>query len=192
MPPTSVFICEDELIEAEDIRQTLEKLGYAVSGIARSGESVLQSLTTTRPDIVLMDIHLAGGMDGIETADRIRILYNLPVIFLTAHADETTLERAKVTEPYGYVLKPFGERELHSAIEMGLYKHRMEEQAKENERTIRVLANAIPDAIMLLDHNRQILALNNAMACRLGMDPVPAGRDPWHRPNHPFPRKNRY
>jgi PAS domain S-box-containing protein len=175
MPPASVFIGEDELIEAEDIRQTLERLGYTVTGIERSGESVLQSLTTTRPDIVLMDIHLAGSMDGIDTADRIRNLYNIPVIFLTAHADEPTLERAKVTEPYGYILKPFDERELHSAIEMGLYKHRMELQASENERTIRVLANAIPDAIMLLDHNRQILALNNAMAFRLGMDPHGTG-----------------
>ena len=184
MPPSSVFIVEDELIEAEDIRQTLEKLGYAVSGIARSGESVLQLLNTTRPDIVLMDIRLSGSMDGIETADRIRILYNLPVIFLTAHADETTLERAKITEPYGYVLKPFDERELHSAIEMGLYKHRMEVQASENERTIRVLANAIPDAVMLLDHNRQILALNNAMACRLGMDPHKAGGDQDHLSDH--------
>lgn len=171
MPPASVFIGEDELIEAEDIRQTLEKLGYTVTGIARSGESVLQSLNTTRPDIVLMDIHLAGRMDGIDTADRIRILHKIPVIFLTAHADETTLERAKITEPYGYILKPFDERELHTAIEMGLYKHRMEEQLKENERTIRVLANAIPDAVMLLDHNWQILALNNAMTLRLGRDP---------------------
>jgi CheY-like chemotaxis protein len=175
MPPASVFIGEDELIEAEDIRQTLEKLGYTITGIARSGESALESLDTTHPDVVLMDIHLAGTLDGIDTANRIRILYNIPVIFLTAHADATTLERAKITEPYGYILKPFDERELHSAIEMGLYKHRMEMQAQENERTIRVLANAIPDAVMLLDHNLEVLALNNAMALRLGMDPHRTG-----------------
>jgi len=179
MPPVSVFIVEDELIEAEDIRQTLEKLGYAVTGIARSAESALESINTSRPDIVLMDIHISGRMDGIDTAKRIRTL-NIPVIFLTAHADETTLERAKITEPYGYILKPFDDRELHSAIEIGLYKHRMEEQVQENERTIRVLANSIPDAIMLLDHNRQILALNNAMAYRLGRVPHRAGGDPVH------------
>jgi PAS domain S-box-containing protein len=184
MPQASIFIVEDALIEAEDIRHTLEKQGYSVTGIARTGESVLETLKGIRPDLILMDIHLAGTMDGIDTADRIRILYNIPVIFLTAHADETTLERAKVTEPNGYVLKPFDERELHSAIEMGLYKHRMEVQAQENERTIRVLANAIPDAIMLLDHNRQILALNNAMACRLGMDPHKAGGDGDHLSDH--------
>jgi PAS domain S-box-containing protein len=180
MPPATVFIVEDELIEAEDLRQTLEKQGYAVAAIARSGESALETLRNNHPDLVLMDIHLAGDMDGVDTADRIRTLYNIPVIFLTAHADENTLERAKITEPYGYVLKPFDERELHSAIEMGLYKHRMEGQAKENERTIRVLANAVPDAVMLLDTSWQIIALNNAMALRLGRDPLRTGGNPAH------------
>jgi two-component system, response regulator PdtaR len=184
MPPASVFIVEDELIEAEDIRQTLEKMGYIVFGIARSGELALESLTSACPDIVLMDIHIAGRMDGIDTANRIRILHKIPVIFLTAHADETTLERAKVTEPYGYVLKPFDDRELHTAIEMGLYKHRMEEQAKENERTIRVLANAIPDAVMLLDQSRQVLALNNAMEYRLGRISHPGSGGPAPLSDH--------
>lgn len=168
MSPTSIFIVEDELIEAEDLRQTLENLGYSVAGISRSGESVLETLKGIHPDLVLMDIHLAGPLDGIDTADQIRTLYHIPVIFLTAHADETTLGRAKITEPYGYVLKPFDDRELHSAIEMALYKHRMEEQAREHERTIRVLANAIPDAVMLLDADLHIIALNDAMARRLG------------------------
>jgi two-component system, response regulator PdtaR len=168
MSPTSIFIVEDELIEAEDIRQTLETQGYLVAGISRSGESVLETLKGIHPDLVLMDIHLSGTLDGIDTADRIRTLYHIPVIFLTAHADETTLGRAKITEPYGYVLKPFDDRELHSAIEMALYKHRMEVQAQEHERTIRVLANAIPDAVMLLDADLHIIALNDAMARRLG------------------------
>ncbi len=170
MSQASIFIVEDELIEAEDIRQTLEKQGYTVAGSARSGESVLELLTTIHPDLVLMDIHLAGILDGIDTAGKIRNLYHLPVIFLTAYADEITLGRAKYTEPYGYVLKPFDERELHSAIEMALYKHRMEERSKENERTIRILANAIPDAVMLLDKDRNIISQNDAMARRLGLD----------------------
>jgi CheY-like chemotaxis protein len=178
MPPASIFIVEDELIEAEDIRQTLEKQGYGVTGIARGGEAALETLRGIHPDLVLMDIHLAGTMDGIDTAEQIRILYQIPVIFLTAHADETTLSRAKITEPYGYVLKPFDERELHSAIEMALYKHRMEELAQENERTIRILANAIPDAVMLLDRNQTVLALNDAMARRLGKVYPATGADP--------------
>jgi two-component system, response regulator PdtaR len=170
MPCVSIFIVEDELIAAEDIRETLEKQGYSVTGIARSGESVLETLKTMHPDLVLMDIHLAGTLDGIDTAERVRALHHIPVIFLTAHADEASLGRAKITEPYGYVLKPFDERELHSSIEIALYKHRMEELSKENERTIHVLANAIPDAVMLLDTNRQIIALNDAMVLRLGHD----------------------
>jgi len=170
VPPTSVFIVEDELIEAEDIRHTLEEQGYAVTGVARSGEAALTTLREIRPDLILMDIHLSGVMDGIDTAEQIRVLYHIPVIFLTAHADDTTLARAKVTEPYGYILKPFDDREVRSVIEMALYKHRMEEQLKESERIIRVLANAIPDAIMLIDHNRQIIALNDAMARRIGRD----------------------
>jgi PAS domain S-box-containing protein len=168
MPQASIFIVEDELIVSEDIRQVLEGQGYSVAGIARSGESVLEILKKVHPDLVLMDIHLAGEMDGIDTAEQIRTRYHIPVIFLTAHEDESILARAKVTEPYGYVLKPFNERELHSAIEIGCYKHRMEERAKEKERTIRILAEAIPDPVMLLDHNRQILALNDAMAQRFG------------------------
>jgi two-component system, response regulator PdtaR len=177
MSSTSVLVVEDELIEAEDIRETLENKGYSVTGVARSGEEALEILCKNHPDLVLMDIHLAGTLDGIDTAERIRTLYAIPVIFLTSYADEVTLGRAKIAEPYGYVLKPFDERELHTAIEMGVYKHRMEEQAKENERTIRVLANAVPDAVMLLDHNRQIIALNNAMARRLGRDPPRSGGD---------------
>jgi PAS domain S-box-containing protein len=168
MPKASIFIVEDELIVSEDIRQVLEGQGYSVAGIARSGESVLEILKKIHPDLVLMDIHLAGEMDGIDTAEQIRTHYHIPVIFLTAHEDESILARAKITEPYGYVLKPFNERELHSAIEIGCYKHRMEELAKEKERTIRILAEAIPDPIMLLDHNRQIIALNDAMAQRFG------------------------
>jgi two-component system, response regulator PdtaR len=171
MPPATVFIVEDELIEAEDIRLTLEKQGYRVTGVARSGEDALEALTMPCPDLVLMDIHLAGKMDGIETAEKIRARDKIPVVFLTAHADDESLERAKVTEPYGYILKPFDERELHSVIEMALYKHRMEEQAKENSRTIRVLANAIPDAVMLIDNDMNIIALNDAMARRIGRDP---------------------
>ena len=115
-----------------------------------------------------MDIHLAGEMDGIETAEQVRTRYSIPVVFLTAHADDTSLERAKVTQPYGYILKPFDERELHSAIEMALYKHRMELMAEEHARTLRILANAIPDPVVLLDSEKQVIALNDAMANRLG------------------------
>ena len=164
MAEASVFIVEDELIEAEDIRTTLVQLGYSVAGNVRSGELALESLGTANPDIVLMDIHLAGTMDGIETAARIRDLFRLPVIFLTAHADDESLRRAKVTEPYGYILKPFDERELHSAIEMALYKHRQEQIIEEQASVITILANAIADPLVLLDGGREVIALNDAMS----------------------------
>jgi two-component system, response regulator PdtaR len=167
MKKAAIFIVEDEAIVAEDIRETVKKLGYSVCGIARSGEVAIEKVRETRPDLVLMDIHLAGPMDGVEAARQIYSLFKIPVIYITAHADDELLERAKVTEPYGYILKPYDERELHSVIEMAQYKHGMEQRLQERERTIRALANAIPDAMMLLDRQKQVIAINETMAQRL-------------------------
>lgn len=129
--PIRVLVVEDEAIIAKDLQNSLRRLGYAVAAVASSGEDALHQARTTQPDIVLMDIRLKGEMDGIETAGHIREHLHLPVIYLTAHADEAMLQRAKVTGPYGYILKPFEERDLHTAIDMALYNHRAEE-----ERTI--------------------------------------------------------
>lgn len=124
MANTKVFILEDENIVAKDIEQSLKKLGYDVVGIASSGEKVIKLLNDgIRPEIFLMDIMIKGDMDGIEVAKYVKEKYNLPVIFLTAYADENTLSKAKITEPYGYILKPFKEVDLHTTIEMALYKH---------------------------------------------------------------------
>jgi two-component system, response regulator PdtaR len=172
MSDASIFIVEDELIVADDIRLTLENLGYTVAGIAQTGETAVLQVPEHIPDLVLMDIQLAGTMDGIETAEWIRTHLSIPVIFLTAHADDINLDRAKVTEPYGYLVKPYDERELHSVIEMALYKHRMEKKTREDAWTIRTLANAIPDAILLLDPGQRIIALNKSMAQRLGDNPA--------------------
>jgi len=172
MEKAAIFIVEDEAIVAEDIRETVKKLGYFVCGIARSGEVAIKKVREARPDLVLMDIHLAGPMDGIEAARQIHSRFGIPVIYITAHADDELLERAKVTEPYGYIIKPYDERELHSVIEMAQYKHGMEQKLQQSTLTIRALANAIPDAIMLLDPQRRIIALNEPMAQRLGQDTV--------------------
>jgi len=124
MGNTNVFILEDENIVAKDIEQSLKKLGYNVVGIASSGEKVKELLTEgIEPDIFLMDIMIKGDMNGIEVAEFVKENYGLPVIFLTAYADENTLSKAKITEPYGYILKPFKEIDLHTTIEMALYKH---------------------------------------------------------------------
>lgn len=125
MANTKVFILEDENIVAKDIEQSLIKLGYEVVGTASSGEKVKELLEEgTRPDIFLMDIMIKGDMTGIEVAEYVKENFSLPVIFLTAYADENTLNKAKITEPYGYILKPYKEIDLHTTIEMALYKHK--------------------------------------------------------------------
>jgi PAS domain S-box-containing protein len=167
MEKPSIFIVEDERIVAEDIAETLIKLGYLISGIAVSGEAALEKIREVLPDIVLMDIHLAGTMDGIEAAGQIHTLFDIPVIYLTAYADNELLERAKVTEPYGYVLKPFNDREIHSVIEMALYKHAVNEKVRERDSTIHALVNTTADAMLLLDNSGNILAANEPMAQRL-------------------------
>ena len=132
-----ILIVEDERIVAWELQERLQNLGYSVPAVAFSGEEALIKCEEVTPDVVLMDIILKGGMDGIETAGHIHTQYNIPVIYLTAHADEKTLERAKTTAPYGYILKPIRDRELHITIEMALYKHEMERKLKESEERLR-------------------------------------------------------
>jgi CheY-like chemotaxis protein len=139
----AIFIVEDEAIVANDIRETLISLGYSVPGIAKSGEIALEKIRLSHPDLVLMDIHLAGEMDGVETAGKIHVLLDIPVIYLTAYADKLLLERAKITEPYGYVLKPYDERELHSVIEMALYKHRIEREIRKRDSILFAVSSAV-------------------------------------------------
>ncbi|MFA5269018.1 MAG: response regulator [Methanoregula sp.] len=166
-----ILVVEDEAIVANDIRDTLVSLGYDVSGTAKSGELALEKVDEARPDLVLMDIHLAGTMDGIEAAGKIHVKYDIPVIFLTAYADSALLERAKVAEPYGYIVKPYEERGLHSAVEMALYKHGMEQRLKESEATTRVMVDATQDLLFLLSADGKILVANEALANRARMTP---------------------
>jgi DNA-binding LytR/AlgR family response regulator len=126
MAQTNVLVVEDESIVSKDIQHSLKKLGYNVVGAAATGEQAVKLAMETQPDIILMDIMLKGEMNGIEAATQIRTETNIPVIFLTAYADESTLNRAKVTQPYGYIIKPFKEIDIHTSIEMALYKHKKE------------------------------------------------------------------
>jgi DNA-binding LytR/AlgR family response regulator len=123
MEKLNIFIVEDESIVAKDIQNSLTKLGYNVVGFANNGKDAIEKITELMPDLVLMDIMIKGGLTGIEVSEKIKEKMNVPVIFLTAYADEGTLSRAKITEPYGYILKPFKEIDLHSTIEMAVYKH---------------------------------------------------------------------
>jgi PAS domain S-box-containing protein len=167
----SILVVEDEAIVADDIKETLKTLGYSVAGTARSGEIALDKVAATHPDLVLMDIHLASAMDGIEAAGKIHTLHGIPVIYLTAYADAALLERAKITEPYGYLLKPYDERGLHSAIEIALYRHRMELRLKESELTTRVMVNATRDLLYLISSDGKFLVVNEALAEHVGMTP---------------------
>ncbi len=131
MGVTNIVVVEDESIVSKDIQQSLKKLGYNVVGAASSGEKAIELVDEFKPDLVLMDIMLKGQMSGIEAAGVIKEKHRIPVIYLTAYADENTLSKAKVTEPYGYIIKPFKEVDIHTSIEMALYKH---EKAQEVEK----------------------------------------------------------
>jgi DNA-binding LytR/AlgR family response regulator len=135
MPKINVLVVEDESIVSKDIQQSLKKLGYNVVGAASTGEKAVELVQEFKPDIILMDIMLKGDMTGIDTAEKIKEDHGIPVIFLTAYADESTLARAKVTEPYGYIIKPFKEIDLHTSIEIALYKHSKEKEVV-NERDL--------------------------------------------------------
>ena len=130
MSKTNILIVEDESIVAKDIQHSLKKLGYTVVGICSTGEDAIRTAEEMKPDIVLMDIMLKEEMSGIEAAAQIREKLNIPVIYLTAYADESTLNKAKVSEPYGYIIKPFEEIDLHTSIEMAIYKHEKETDVK--------------------------------------------------------------
>jgi len=130
MAKTSVLVVEDESIVAKDIQNSLKKLGYTVPSVENTGEDAIDAAGLHRPDLILMDIMLKGDISGIDAAEQIKNRYQIPVIFLTAYADESTLSKAKVTEPYGYIIKPFKEIDLHTSIEMALYKHGKEQEVK--------------------------------------------------------------
>lgn len=158
--PARVLIVEDELIIAADIASRLSRLGYVVAGQADRADSAVRLAGEIQPDLVLMDIRLRGSVDGVSAAEEIRSRFRLPVVYLTAHADEATLQRAKVTEPFGYVLKPFEERELRTVIEMALYKHAADRRLAESERRYATTLSSIGDAVVATDSAGRVAFLN--------------------------------
>jgi two-component system, response regulator PdtaR len=136
METSEIFLIEDEFIVAADIKQNLEDLGYKVTGIAANGEEALRKIGKIKPDLILIDIMLNGDLDGIETAKQINILYDIPFIYLTGYFDNNILDRAKLTQPSGYMIKPFDKITLHSTIQMALHKHYNQEKLK---RTAEIL-----------------------------------------------------
>lgn len=125
---TSVLIIEDEALIAEEISSTLHLLGYSVAGMIMNGDRALDAITHLKPNLILLDIHIKGSLNGIDLAHIIRKKHALPFLFLTAFSDRDTLEKAKKTMPYGYILKPFNETTIKVNLEMALFKHNAEQQ----------------------------------------------------------------
>lgn len=144
MSNINILVVEDENIVAKDIQNSLIRLGYNVVGISSTGENAIELVKDHKPDLVLMDIMLKGQMSGIDAADVIRNEFSIPVIFLTAYADENTLTKAKITEPYGYIIKPFKEIDLHTSIEMALYKH---SKTMELKKEIEIYSNVVDNQV---------------------------------------------
>lgn len=160
MGKAKILIVEDESIVALNIQNRLEELGYKVTAKASTGEAALQAVGNNCPDLVLMDIKLTGKLDGIEAADQIRQQFQIPVVYLTAYTDEETLSRAKLTEPYGYILKPFESRDLCTSIEVALYKYQVEQQLRERERWLATTLKSIGDAVITTDPQGLVTFMN--------------------------------
>jgi diguanylate cyclase (GGDEF)-like protein/PAS domain S-box-containing protein len=160
MNTARVLIVEDEKIIALDLRKRLESFGFDIVGTATTGPDAIELTGTLRPDIILMDIMLSEEMDGIEAATSIKERYGVPVIFLTAYADEKTLERAREAEPFGYILKPFKERELYSTINIALYKSSIDKHILRQERLFSAILDSVADALIATDETGRIRFMN--------------------------------
>jgi PAS domain S-box-containing protein len=156
----SILLAEDEGIVAKDIANTLRNMGYEVTAIVSSGNEAVKKALELAPDLVLMDIGLEGDTDGILAAMEIKNRMHIPVIYLTAYSDDVTLQRAKVTEPYGYILKPFEERELYTSVEMALYKHQMEKRLRDSEEWLSTILRNIGDAVIATDKEGRVRFMN--------------------------------
>ena len=161
MDCAQILVVEDEAVVAMDIQAKLEDLGYSVIALIRSGEEAVQTACEMRPDLILMDIHLQGDMDGISAAACIQERNPTPVVYMTALGDEETLHRAKMTGPLGYIIKPFDEKDLRAAIEVALNKHHMVETREAAQREH--AKEAVRDrTVELAQRHRELSALNNA------------------------------
>jgi len=171
MAKQKILIVEDEAIVAMEIEARLGKLGYDIAGTVATGEAAVTAAHETKPALVLMDIMLEGEIDGIRAAAEIRRRFDIPVVFLSAYADEKTLKRAKLTEPYGYLMKPFEEIELRSTIEVALYKHSTDKRLRENEQRYRTLAEAAQDHIFITNADHTVRYMNSRAARSVGFAP---------------------
>ncbi len=164
MESKTILIVEDEKIIAEDISKTLTKFKYNVSDIVTSGEKAIQNAKENRPDMILMDIMIDGKINGLEAAKQIYREFSIPIIFLTAYANENFLKQASKAAPFGYLIKPFEDRELRSTIEMAFYKSKMEIALRKNRNFLWKVIDTVPNNIFVKDKNGKYLMANNSVA----------------------------
>ncbi|MDO5835614.1 MAG: response regulator [Methanobacterium sp.] len=169
MGNVNILIVEDERITAEDIKKALNSVGFNVPAIVTSGEDAIKACEELEPDLVLMDIKLEGEMDGIQAAEKIRSKMGIPIIYLTAYSDEKTVQRAKVTEPsgfilkqpYGFLRKPFEESELNTAIEITLYRDKLEKRLRKHDKWLGATLRSISDGVIATDPQGQVKFMNS-------------------------------
>ena len=167
-----IVVVEDEVIVAKDIQKTLIKLGFEVPAIAATATQAFERIKEIRPDLVLCDIKLKGDIDGIEVASRVNELYKIPVIYLTSYSDRQTLDRAKVTQPYGYIIKPFNDADLLSAVEMAIYKFNKDKAIQQSEERLSNTLNWIDETIVITDDFNIITYVNPRFETFFNVDPV--------------------
>ena len=165
-----ILVVEDEAIVAMDIEQTLKNMGYSVA-VAHSSQEALEQAEAARPDLALMDILLGEGPDGIETAIELRRKYGTPSVYLTANADENTIQRAKQTEPAGYILKPFRERELHATVQMALSRISIRERLKQQDGWHTAILDGMSDPVITVSKERTVEFMNQAAEEMVGRQP---------------------
>ncbi len=158
MYKAKILLVEDESLIALGLKRALQAAGFMVPGVLRRGEDAITAALEIEPDLILMDIMLSGQITGIEAAVEIKKSLNVPIIYLTSYADEDTRRKAKVTEPYGYIIKPYEEENLFVTIEMALYKHKMEMNLQQSEQRYRTLVEHSPVAIVLHSDGKIVFA----------------------------------
>jgi two-component system, cell cycle sensor histidine kinase and response regulator CckA len=157
---TKILIVEDEGLIARDIASRLERSGYAVVGIAEAGDEALRKVEEFAPDLILMDIRINGDMDGVETATRIQEQFDLPIIYITAHSDRETLDRAKITAPFGFLTKPLHQTNLKDSIEIALYKHQLEREGRRQRASLTAVLRNIGEAVIVTDGDQKVQFMN--------------------------------
>ena len=158
-----IILAEDERIISDDIKYILEAQGYRLSAVVSSSEELIRKVEELNPDLILMDIVLKGSLDGIEAALKIKEKHDIPIVYITAHSDEKTVQRAKLSQPYGYIIKPIDKKDLYSTIETVLYRHGLEKSLKESERKYRMVVENTNDIVYAHDLDGVFTFINNAV-----------------------------